>query len=71
MAKNKEKEMAQMMKSKFGIVKNSQGYDVNSIEDQWVCFSAHILVGKIIKNCRANEVPVAIFSLFFQCNAGV
>ena len=55
MGKNKDKEMTQMMKEKFGLVKKSRGYDINSIDDQGVCFSVHILAGKIMKKCRANE----------------
>lgn len=46
-----------MMKQKFGLVNNSCVYVINSIEDQGVHFTAHILVGKITRKCRANEVP--------------
>jgi len=38
----------------------SHGYDINSIDDQGVCFAMHILVGKIMRKCKANEVPVVI-----------
>ena len=60
MGKNKDKEIAQMMKEKFSLVKKSHGYDINSIDDQGVCFAMHILVGKIMRKCKANEVPVVI-----------
>jgi len=33
MSKNKDKEMAQMIKDNFGLVNKSHGYEINSIED--------------------------------------
>ena len=60
-----------MMKEKFKLVKKFCGYEINFIEDQGVHFSAHILVGKFMTKCRANEVPAKIMSLVEQCSAGV
>ena len=61
--KNKDKEMAQISKEKFGLLKKSWVYDINSIDDQGVCFVAHILVGKIMWKWRANKVPKVVVSL--------
>ena len=59
--KNKDKEIAKMMmKEKFGPVKKSWGYDINSIDDQGVCFTAHIFAGKIMSKCVANQVHVLV-----------
>lgn len=69
--KNKEKETTQMMKEMFRLVNKSRGYNINSIYDQGVCFVAHILAGKIMRKCRANEVPTAVVSLATQCSPGV
>lgn len=63
MGKNKYKEIAQVMKEKFGLGKKFHRYEINSIEDQGVCFTAHILVGKIMRKCRANEVLATVVSL--------
>jgi len=51
------------MKDKFGIVKKSHGYEINSINNQGVCFTTHILAGKVMQKCRANEIPIAVVSL--------
>ena len=59
------------MKDKFEIIKKSQGYDINSINDQGVRFSAHVLTGKIMRKCRENEVPTVVVSLAAQCSKGV
>ena len=58
--KNMEKEMAQIMKEKFRLVKTLRGYDINSIDDQGVCFTAHIFAGKIMSKCVANQVHVLV-----------
>jgi len=58
------------MKEKFRMVKKSCGYDINSISDQGVSFVAHILVRKIIRKWRANEVPTTVVSLATQCSDG-
>ena len=63
MGKNKDNEMAQVMKEKYGLVKKSHGYKINSIKDQGVQFTADILVWKIMRKCRANEVPIVVVSL--------
>ena len=52
------------------MVKKSCGYDINSISDQGVSFVAHILVRKIIRKWRANEVPTTVVSLATQCSDG-
>jgi len=52
-----------MMKDKFGITKKSRGYNINSISDQQVHFSVHILERKIMRKCRENEVLAVVVSL--------
>lgn len=52
--KNKGKEITQNMKEKFVLVKESWGCYINSIDDQGVCFIAHILVGKIMRKCMVK-----------------
>lgn len=72
MGNNKDKEMAQMMKEKFGLVKKSQGYDINSINNQGVGFVTHILAVKIMRKCRANEIPAIVVSLdIVQCRSPI
>lgn len=69
--KNKDKEMIQMMKDKFGLVNKSHGCQINSIEDQDVCFATNVLVGKIMRKCMATEVTVVVVSLATQCEKGI
>lgn len=59
------------MKENFGLVKKSWGYDINSIDDQGVRFTMHILAGKIMRNCKAKEVLAIVISLAAQCSPGV
>jgi len=63
MGKSEDKEMAHTMKETFRLVKKSHGYEINSIGDHHFCFTAHILVGKIMRKCRGNEVPSILVSL--------
>lgn len=58
--KNEDKEM---MKEKFRLVNKSHKYEIKSIKDHGAHFIAHILVGKIMRKCRANEVLVVVVSL--------
>lgn len=51
------------MKDKFGLVKKTRGYDINSISDQGVCFAMHILAGNIMRKCRENEVHAVVVAL--------
>jgi len=64
--KNKDKEIAQMMKEKFRLVTKLWGYDINSIDEQGVHFIMHILAGKIMRKCKANEATATIVSLVVQ-----
>lgn len=52
-----------MMKEKFGLLKKSHRFDINSIEDQGVCLVTHILVGNIMRKCMPNQVLAAVVSL--------
>jgi len=61
----------QNMKNKFGLKKGKQGYDINLINDQGVHFATHILARKIMRKCRANEVPALVVLLVAQCANGV
>jgi len=59
------------MKKKYGLIKGKRGYDIESISDKAVRFAAHILARKIMRKCRANEVPASVVSLATQCANGV
>jgi len=71
MGKNKDRQLAWIMKERFNLVKKSQGYDINSIDDQGVCFVVHILERKIMRKCRVNEVLASVVSLAMKCSPGV
>ena len=55
--KDKDKAIAENMKKKFGLTKWRQGYDINLMNDQGFHLPTHILARKIIRKCRASEVP--------------
>ena len=55
--KNQDKAVTQTRKDKFNLIKNSQGYYINSVGNHGVCFIAHILARKIMRKCKENEVP--------------
>jgi len=69
--KNQENAMTYTMKDKFGIIKMSCGYDINSIRDQGVRFTKHILARKIMRKFKENEVLVTMVSLAAYCSVGV
>ena len=51
------------MKRDFSLDKKSHGYEISSISDGAVQFAAQILVRKIMRKCRTDEVSVSVVSL--------
>jgi len=49
MGKDKDNAVVDNMNNKYGLVKENRGYNIKSISYQEVCFTAHILVEKIMK----------------------
>ena len=63
--------LAEAMKKKFGLVKMSCGYAITSISDPTVKVATYILVGKVMRKCHSDEVPMLIMALTTQCMEGV
>lgn len=61
--KDQDCAIAESMKKNFGLTKGKRRYDINSINDQGVHFATHILTGKIMRKCWANEFPASVISL--------
>jgi len=66
-----EEELADKMKAEYGLVKNSCGYSIRSIQYQVVQLNAQILARKIMRKCCADKVPALVVSLVAQCVKGV
>ena len=49
--KDQDKSIAENMKNKFGLTKGKRVFDINSINDKRVCFTAHLFAGKIMRKC--------------------
>jgi len=48
------------MEEKFKLVKKPQGYAISSIYNPIVKVTTQILVGKVMRKCRADEVPTPV-----------
>lgn len=59
------------MKKKYKLEKKKRGYAISSIKDKAVCVATQILVGKFMRKCCLEEVPVLVVTLAEQCTEGV
>lgn len=53
-------DLAEAMKEKFKLVKNSRGYSISSIYDPTVKVATQILVAKVMRKCHIDEVSTPI-----------
>jgi len=51
--------------------KKKWGYAISSINNTIVKVSTQILVGKVMRKCRMDEVPALVIALEAQCTEGV
>jgi len=58
-----EHALAEVMKKTFNLVKNSHDYAITSICDTAVKVAMQILAGKVMRKCRADEVPIPVIAL--------
>lgn len=56
LGKSQEKNITDQMKSDFRLFKKSRGYDISSILDEAIWLVTQIFGGKIMGNCRRDEV---------------
>jgi len=61
--KGGELALAESMKEKFKLVNKSRRYAISSICDPAIKVEREILVGKVMRKCRANEVPAPVVAL--------
>ena len=59
------------MKEKFKLVKKLRGYAISNIYDPAVKVATHILVGKVMRKCRIDDVLAPVIALEAQCAEGV
>lgn len=65
--KGGEQPLVEAMKEKFKLVKKPRRYAISSISDQAIKVATWILVGKVMRKCRRNEVSTSIIALVAQC----
>lgn len=63
--------LAKAMKAKYKLEKKKRGYAISSIKDKGVHIETQLLAGKVMRKCRADEVPVPVVALDEQCTEGV
>jgi len=59
------------MKAKFRLEKKKRGYAISSINNKAVRVATQILVGKVMRKCRMDEVPALMVAFATQCVEGV
>lgn len=59
------------MIKKYKLEKKKRGYAISSINKKVVRVVTQILVGKVMRKCRTNDVPVPVVALTEQCAEGV
>ena len=64
-------DLAEKMEDKFKIVEKLCEYLITSITDLVVKVSTYILASKVMRKCRADEVPTPVVSLAAQCIEGI
>ncbi len=61
-----KRDLAEKMKDKFKLVKKPCGYSITLIIDPMVKVATQILASKVMRKCRADEVPTPMVSLAAQ-----
>ena len=51
------------MKKKYKLEKKKRGYAISSIKDKGVRVATQLLAGKVMRQCRGDEVPAPIVVL--------
>lgn len=69
--KTGECDLTEKIKDKFKLVKKLCGYSISIITDPIVKVDTQILVGKIMRKCRIDEVRTLDVSLAAQCTEGI
>ena len=61
--KGDEQALLEDIKEKFNLVKKLRRYAISSISDPVVKVDTHILVGKVMRRCCAEEVSTPVVAL--------
>lgn len=59
------------MKKKFELLKKLRGYSITSINNPMMKIATQILVDKVMRKSRGDEVSAPVILLFAQCVEGV
>ena len=63
--------IAKAIKKKYKLAKKKRGYARSNINDKAVRVATQILLGKVMRKCRVDEVPTPVVALVEQCAEGV
>ena len=63
--------IAEAMKTKYKLEKKKRGYAISNIKDKADHIATQILAGKVMRKCRADEIPAPVVALAQQCAEGV
>jgi len=55
--------IVEAMKKKYKLAKKKRGYAISNIIDKAIKVETQILVGKVMRKCRADEVPTVVVAL--------
>ena len=69
--KRSDLSIAEAMKKKYKLEKKKRGYSISSINNKAVRVTTQILVSKVMRKCRADEVPTLVVSLAEKYVEGV
>lgn len=58
-------------KTKYKLEKKERGYVISNIQDKRVCVATSLLVGKVMRKCRGNELLATVITLAEQRAEGV
>lgn len=59
------------MKGKYKLEKKKRSYIISSIRDKGVRIATQLLDNKMMRKCRADEVPVPVVMVAEECMEGV
>jgi hypothetical protein len=69
--KSKEKKLAEEMKKKYATDRGTRGIINKWINNVATQFGAKILVCKLLRKCRKDEVPIGVIVVATQCVEGI
>ena len=64
--KNLDRKLVAKLTKEFNLSKGGRAYDVIDIQDEALIFTVQLLVERVLRKCRPNEVPTIAIELTAQ-----